>query len=122
MIGIGLNIGLSAKQAVDIGQPWSALNEDYPHLGRNYLAARIIDELSDALSEFVQNGWAAFADEWCDVDVLVGRTLELVLPGKVESGIGRGVDAQGNLLLEREGEIGAFGYGEVSVRLQGRTG
>ena len=70
----------------------------------------------DAHARFAAEGWAAFADAWPALDALAGREIDIHLGDDPLAGRALGVDADGALRAEVDGEIRTFHGGEVSVR------
>lgn len=117
VIGIGLNVAMTSQQGQAIDQQWVALSELMDsELSRSKVAAMLLNELAKALPAFEQHGFAAFEKDWRAFDCLVNRKLELHLGSQRISGVGRGVDPTGALLIEQDGRIKAYRGGEVSVR------
>ncbi len=119
VVGIGINVRLpriaraelaaEGVAAVDLATLGAAT-------GRNALAAALVAELQQALTEFGARGMAAFADEWAAADALAGRAVRVLHGGQQLEGFARGVDADGALLLEAGGHRRRIVSGEVSVR------
>lgn len=118
VIGIGVNLRLPDNAARDIDQPWADLSQCGISVDRNRLAGLIVDALVQALDTFARQGLAAFATEWERFDLIAGRTVELQHENENRiSGIARGIDSRGALLIEQDGDTRSFHAGEVSVRL-----
>lgn len=118
VVGLGLNMAMPAQAARDIDQPWidiAALRDD---VSRNRLAGRLLHHLLAALVRFQNDGLASFYAEWQTVDLLAGRALRLSLPDDELRGVGCGIDSDGALLVEVDGEQRRFTYGEVSLRTE----
>lgn len=119
--GVGLNVALPAPTATAIDQPWVDLQEilGVERLSRNRLAALLISELIETFVRFQQGGFADLAAEWADFDQVAGRRVRLTLPNATLTGIARGVDASGALLLEAaDGRLQPCVGGEISLRLE----
>jgi len=119
--GIGLNVALPVEDAVAIDQPWVDLREisGAAPIDRNRLAAGLIGELIAVHTRFEAVGFAGFIDEWASVDRVRGRRVRLQLPNTSVSGVARGVDATGALLLESaDGLIRPYLGGEISLRVE----
>ncbi|MDG4554811.1 MAG: bifunctional biotin--[acetyl-CoA-carboxylase] ligase/biotin operon repressor BirA [Candidatus Competibacter sp.] len=119
--GIGLNVALPRQEALAIDQPWVDLREILGAEGvsRNRLAALLINELVEILGRFEQGGFAGLAGEWARFDLSVGRRVRLRLPNAAVTGIVRGVDASGALLLEStDGRVNAYLGGEIGLRIE----
>jgi BirA family biotin operon repressor/biotin-[acetyl-CoA-carboxylase] ligase len=114
--GIGINVHMSHAEGVD--QAWTSLARAMPenHWQRNQIAADVIASVLAAADRFADVGFAGFRQEWQARDIFLGRALEAA-DGKL-SGIGRGVDDQGNYLIEVEGrsEPEQVRAGEISLR------
>ena len=119
--GIGLNVALPRRAALAIDQPWVDLREilGRERVSRNRLAALLINEVVELFGRFEQGGFAGLAEEWACFDLTVGRRVRLHLPNASVTGIVRGVDASGALLLEgADGRVNAYLGGEISLRLE----
>lgn len=118
VVGVGINVAMPEQASGRIDQPWTDLcslvgRETFP---RNLLAARTLDCLLAAISEFRQSGLRGFLDDWCRYDVMSGRQVDVHLPDRTVSGRACGIDETGALLVETAGGQRRFASGEVSVR------
>lgn len=115
VIGIGLNCSLPDHLADRIDQPAGALDEicrDMPT--RNRLLAALLQELADALRQFVQSGFAAFGGEWERYHIHQNQPVQLrMADGSVVTGIARGVSGSGELRLETAEGMRQFHSGEA---------
>ena len=119
--GVGLNVALPQSAATAIDQPWVDLAEilGADRISRNRLAALLISELIETFVQFQQEGFADLATEWASFDQVAGQPVRLNLPHTTVTGIARGVDATGALLLETaEGRITPYIGGEISLRIE----
>ncbi|MBK1631055.1 biotin--[acetyl-CoA-carboxylase] ligase [Thiohalocapsa halophila] len=118
VVGLGVNLHLSAEQARDIDQPWSdlttALGDAAPK--RNALAARLIEGLVDALADYGDAGLAPFLADWHAFDAYLGESVEVVTGERRVAGIAAGVAGDGGLLLDTAAGRQCFHGGEVSLR------
>ena len=117
VIGLGVNVSMPATAAEHIDQPWVDIRSIHEGVSRNRLAGRLLHHMLLGVAEFQQWGLAPFVDEWCRADILSGQALRLLLPNEERCGVGRGIDPQGALLLEVDGALQRYTYGEVSLRL-----
>ena len=118
VIGIGLNVCMPENQ-YDVGQPHNDLASYLGHApDRNQLAAAIISALWSLLPQFSQQGFGPFAPLWQAMDLYADKTIVLQMGEKRFSGVDRGVDASGALLVETSDGITRFHGGEVSLRGQ----
>ncbi|MEP1447046.1 MAG: bifunctional biotin--[acetyl-CoA-carboxylase] ligase/biotin operon repressor BirA [Paraglaciecola sp.] len=116
IIGIGLNVALP-KDTQEIGQPWidlSQLNDTL--IDRNVLAGKLIRELTKSLSLFENNGLEPFVKKWRDLDIYANQAIKLIVGQNTITGIGRGIDTNGAIVLETEQGLKAYHGGEISVR------
>ncbi|MGK3498212.1 biotin--[acetyl-CoA-carboxylase] ligase, partial [Citrobacter youngae] len=97
-------------------QGWINLQEAGINIDRNTLAARLIRELRAALILFEQEGLVPYLSRWKALDNFINRPVKLIIGDKEIFGISRGIDAQGALLLEQNGEIKPWMGGEISLR------
>ena len=118
VLGVGLNLRLSADQAAAIDQPWVDLRRlpGSPEPSRNRLAGALISELLAMLLAFERSGFAPLVPEWNRHDLYHGCEV-LLTSGQGElRGVHRGVDATGALLLEQGVRLLACHAGELSLR------
>ena len=118
VIGIGLNVlpFASPSAAADLSTGFAALRELDPAATAPAVLARIALPLVQALQRFERDGFSAFSERFAARDLLRGRVLRTTR-ADVPQGIGRGVSAQGALLVETASGIVEVTSGEVSVRL-----
>jgi len=119
VIGIGANIAMPINDTDDIDkidQPWidveSILQEK---VERNRFTALIIDEVFKVLTVFPRQQ-KELLEEWQDMDVLKGQLIEVHFPDKVLSGTAKGINHDGALRLESNGQEVICHSGEVSIR------
>ncbi len=122
IVGIGINVSLQIEQATAVDQPWASLNpllqaRGLPAVSRNELAARLLRELVDLLSTFELGGFAPLLSEWNALDLSRGRVVRVTQNDQEFDAIARGVDADGALLVEVNGQRQALHSGEVRLRV-----
>lgn len=116
VIGAGINLAMRTADTSQINQGWINLQEAGVTVNRNELAAHLINRLRDALPVFEQEGLTPFIARWAALDNFINRPVKLLIGEREVHGIARGVDGQGGLLLEQDGEIKAWVGGEISLR------
>lgn len=116
VMGAGINLAMRSADASQINQGWINLQEAGVTVNRNELAASLINSLRDALPMFEQEGLAPFVTRWAALDNFINRPVKLLIGEREVHGIARGVDSQGGLLLEQDGEIKSWVGGEISLR------
>lgn len=119
IVGIGLNLDMNKQTAEKIDQPWTDLVQVAPqnNICRNSLAASLIEQASLALQEFSELGFDSFAKPWSEYDICANQAVTLQIGDKKNQGIARGVDSQGQLILDTEQGKKIYASGEVSLRL-----
>ena len=118
VIGIGLNVRMPPEQAKLIDQPWIDLNElSNDPIDRNLLSATLIKELYALLHDYEETGLTPYLSRWFELDCFLGKQVNLLIADKVKTGICRGVDERGALLLKCGDQIEEYIGGEISLRL-----
>src|SRR6202012_2882469 len=121
VIGVGVNLSMpdeSRREVEASGASVAAVADACRQTpSRNLAAGAILDELLSMLLQYERFGFAAFRDAWTALDGLNGRPAQVLVGENVVSGIARGVDADGALLLETEERLQRFVSGEASLRL-----
>lgn len=118
VIGIGINVRMPPEQAKLIDQPWidlTSLSSD--KVDRNELSACLIMELQTLLEDYEQHGLQPHLGRWFELDCFLNKDVNILIGDGKQSGICRGIDENGALLLERNGQLETFIGGEVSLRL-----
>jgi len=120
VIGIGINVCMPEMASSRIDQAWIDLatlaGGNVP--SRNVLAAALVGQLCQALDAFVDQGFAAFREDWRTLDTVAGRDVTLHQHDRQIHGTALGVDQDGALLLSSEGETKRFVSGDISLRVQ----
>ncbi|MBU6519021.1 MULTISPECIES: bifunctional biotin--[acetyl-CoA-carboxylase] ligase/biotin operon repressor BirA [unclassified Pantoea] len=116
VMGAGINLVMRGEGTAEINQGWINLQEAGIKINRNELAARLINRLREALPLFERDGLAPFVGRWEALDNFIHRPVKLLIGDREVHGIARGIDKQGGLLLEQDGEIKSWVGGEISLR------
>lgn len=114
IIGIGLNVNMISA---NIDQPWTSLRQiSGEYIDRNLLCATLLDNIFKYLQKFLTHGFKHFIPQWRGVDYLYDKTINLQTTNAKVRGIAKGINEQGQLVLElSNGQIGAFSYGDTAV-------
>lgn len=117
IIGIGLNVNMKDEGSKDIDQPWTslehALNEK---LDRNSVVAQLMQSIVGGIEVFHEKGMEPFLSEWQRYDLLLNQEVSLTMGKQAISGIAKGVNSHGYLLLELpSGNIEPFSYGDTTL-------
>lgn len=117
VIGIGLNLNMPAQSGDLVDQPWTDLQTNTPIIiDRNELAAELINCLQMRLHRHLAQGISNMVDEWNQQDYFYNKSVKLITGKNEITGICRGINNQGALLLEMNGQIKPIYGGEVSLR------
>ena len=122
VVGIGLNLHMAAGQAATVTQPWINLAEALQQRGRpmpsrNALARGLLEALHRCLQQYADRGFDAVAADWNRYDLTRDAAVRIINGEQVTDGIGRGVDADGALLVDTVSGRQRLHAGEVSLRL-----
>ena len=117
IIGVGLNYAISSQNCPDLDQPWTdlvSIQQDV--VSRNQITGNLIGEILQAIKEMQQAGSSGLIDVWREYDCMTGREVRLLIAGKSITGMVRGIDADGSLLIQINGEIHKYQSGEITLR------
>lgn len=122
IIGVGINVDVSARLSGELsgvdGLPPIGLRQltSGSEVSRNALAAEIMGELHSMLRQFLESGFADFADEWRSYDCMQGKEVTVRIGAQVYRGRAAGISDDGALLLDERGEIRRVISGDVTLR------
>lgn len=116
VIGIGINMAMPDRLAATIGRPVADLSD--LELDCNVLLAALLDTLSEALTQFDQEGFGVFADRWNRLHAYTGQPVAIFDQDRIShEGKAIGIDLSGRLLLETASGMVAITAGDVSLRI-----
>lgn len=117
VVGVGINLNMPATSGELIGQDWVDVNQILAQpVGRNDLAAALVNEIFSLLAEYHERGFTACRQEWLRHDAFANQPVTLMLMNKTVQGVARGVDESGALLVETDEGLQTFSGGEISLR------
>lgn len=127
IIGFGLNIwknyhpDLLNMIDTQIEQGWASVGEYamLENITRNQIISGLINKFVLNYSRFMEAGLCGFLEKWEKYDILKDKVVNIETPGLIKTGVAMGIDQQGALLVEVQGERQTFYSGEVSVKLIG---
>lgn len=122
VIGIGINmhmptairLQLVEQQAAVIADLHEILRERTPP--RNIVVGVVLSELVAMLTTFATEGFAPFHETWRTFDTLADASVKVLNGAQTTLGFARGVEPDGTLIVDVEGDIRRFASGEVSLR------
>jgi BirA family biotin operon repressor/biotin-[acetyl-CoA-carboxylase] ligase len=120
IIGIGINVRMPDLIGKEIDQPWIDISTLKPSIAidRNQLVIALIAELMNCLYLNQEQGFNAFIDKWECYDFLKEKIITINQGETQQAGRYKGIDAQGALIAEINGEMRRFYGGEISIREQ----
>jgi BirA family biotin operon repressor/biotin-[acetyl-CoA-carboxylase] ligase len=105
------------QAAQQIDQKWTDLQSHCNGIiDRNTLSAQLIHHLLKRLEQHQNEGLAGMLDEWHAQDFYLNKRVKLLTGERIVKGICRGVNNQGALMLEIDGQVSPIYGGEVSLR------
>ena len=116
VIGAGINLKMHESTTNLINQDWINLQEAAVNIDRNKLTAELLSELRFAVVKFENEGLSAFLSRWRERDNYLDRHVKLIIGSQEIFGIARGIDQQGALLLDQNGNVKSYIGGEISLR------
>jgi BirA family biotin operon repressor/biotin-[acetyl-CoA-carboxylase] ligase len=122
IIGIGINTHMPVAIRMQLAEREAALIADVHEImrdkmpARNVLIAAMVAELQQMLQVFAVRGFAPFLDEWQQLDTLANAPVKVISGSQTTLGTARGVDVDGTLLVDVDGQLRKFVSGEVSLR------
>ncbi len=115
--GIGMNLWMDDVLQDRIDQPVCGLFDGPPARRREQLAGQVANSVLQAWHQFLDEGLAAFAQRWSQLDALAGRQVVVIESGQVlMQGLADGVDALGALRVIGPSGLQQVTVGDVSVR------
>ncbi|MDC0612632.1 bifunctional biotin--[acetyl-CoA-carboxylase] ligase/biotin operon repressor BirA [Vibrio sp.] len=118
IIGMGMNLTMQRDQNSPIDQPWTSIKEVLggDSVDRNKLAAKIIHHWHKVLNDYEAQGMSAFVARWNKLDNFIDRPVKLIMGSQEITGIDKGIDSLGAIILETETGIESYIGGEISLR------
>ena len=119
VIGIGLNVGMPEHSNQYINQPYTDIRtESGQQIDRNILVVELQRQIILILRQFSEVGFSAFTAEFNQHDLYANRKVVLLAKEPI-TGICRGVDNQGGIIIEIADNKKTYYGGELSVRAGG---
>jgi BirA family transcriptional regulator, biotin operon repressor / biotin---[acetyl-CoA-carboxylase] ligase len=122
VIGIGINMRMPAQVRLMLAEQQAALISDVHEImrdrtpPRNAVIAMLVEEVTRMLQTFGTKGFEPFVEEWHKLDTLADAPVRVMSGAETTFGRARGVDVDGTLLVDVDGELRRFASGEVSLR------
>jgi BirA family biotin operon repressor/biotin-[acetyl-CoA-carboxylase] ligase len=124
VIGIGLNLVRDPQMELALGRELAGVAEALPGFDAQRdatgLLAAVLARLGAMRELFLAQGFAPMAAPWSALDAYRDQPVRLLHDGKVlAEGMARGVDGDGQLLLETPAGMERINSGELSLRPAG---
>ena len=117
IIGIGLNVDMPVGLRAGITQAVTDLNElTGERVSRNALAAQVMERVMVAMPAFEQEGLTPFRARFLARDANLDRLVRIEQGGSVSTGLARGIDESGALMVETSHGLQRIYSGDVSLR------
>jgi BirA family biotin operon repressor/biotin-[acetyl-CoA-carboxylase] ligase len=122
IIGIGINMQMPAAIRMQLAEREAAVIADIHEImrdktpTRNVLIGAVVAELLQMLQVFTSQGFVPFKQQWLQLDTLANAPVKVISGSQTTLGVARGVETDGTLLVEVDGELRKFVSGEVSLR------
>jgi BirA family transcriptional regulator, biotin operon repressor / biotin---[acetyl-CoA-carboxylase] ligase len=122
VIGIGINMHMPATVRLKLAEQQAALVADVHEImrdrtpTRNVVIGALVDEAAKMLTTFTQRGFEPFAEEWRRLDTLADAHVKIISGTETTFGTARGVEVDGTLVVDVNGQLRRFVSGEVSLR------
>lgn len=118
IIGVGVNVHMSKQGNINIDQQWTDITSATSNSGvsRNQVVAGLLNQVIPTLKQFDLSTSDALTEDWAQWDVMKDKAVILSAANENITGVARGIDEGGRLLLENENGLQAISAGDVSLR------
>jgi BirA family transcriptional regulator, biotin operon repressor / biotin---[acetyl-CoA-carboxylase] ligase len=117
LIGIGVNVAARLDAAPPTVREMATTVHaiclgDVPRPAPDALLWAFLERLAPLVARLAADD-PALAERWASLDTLIGRPVRVKLPGRVLEGFGRGIDAEGALLVATRSGVERLFGGQV---------
>ena len=112
VVGLGVNLKLSLGDSELIDQPHAVVGDSIK-IPRNRLISNLALAVIFAVRKFSERGFVDYKSKWNRFNSHAGAFLRLQRADQSITGIDKGIDAKGNLVLDINGKEKVFNSGEV---------
>ena len=117
VVGVGLNVLMSAQEQVSIDQDWTSLSLHFgKDFDRNLIAGLILESLFTLKSNFEAKGFSFYKNDFEKLNLLKNKKCLVKFGGKTKNGFVDGITDNGELIFKENGEIYNLRFGEVSLK------
>ena len=123
VIGVGINVDLGRTGATEVIRPRLGYASDIASCikevpSRSVLSAVLIEKMFNTLAQFEADGLGPYFEAWERFDWLRGQRVSVEQPDGQASGVCRGIDVDGALILRTETGTERIVSGSVSLHGQ----
>ena len=104
VVGLGLNLHLKDTDTYAIDQPWTDLKSMGHQYDENLLMARILYHHGNMVTDCVNNGFSGYSARWNAVHAFAGRKVRVDSKEETFSGVAKGVNGDGALIVQSESD------------------
>lgn len=118
VVGVGLNVNLSAAQLKGLGQPAASLQQATGRAwDRGVLLAEVLNQMTGLYRRFEQGQGEELRAAYESRFLLAGRRVQVIDGEAVTQGVAQGLNPDGSLaLMTEEGRLLTIHHGDVSLR------
>ncbi len=117
IVGVGLNVLMTAQEQVSIDQDWTSLSLYFgKDFDRNLIAGLLLDSLFSLRSNFEAKGFSFYKNDFEKLHLLENKECLVKFEGKTKKGLVDGITEKGELIFKEKGEIHKLRAGEVSLK------
>lgn len=118
VIGIGLNVSMSADMNEVIDQPWTDLDRETDcELDKNEIAGKLLSSIMQLCTEYEKTGFESYRDRWQSYDICTGASVQIKDGDNIFAGICLGINNKGALRVMVDGDEQVFYGADVSIRV-----
>lgn len=116
-IGVGINWDMQREQGKPIDQPWANLKDNLKRkTSRTEILQKLLVDLDKALVDYLEFGFSNLVALWPQLSGMYQKEVSIHLPNRIAHGKEIGVESNGALRVDIDGNVKVFHSGEVSLR------
>lgn len=117
VIGVGINLSMPHKGTERIDQQWTDLQTQLVDAwSRNVVAGKIYRNIRERLVEFDTQGLRHTREQWPNYDIFYNKPVKLLMGQRIVTGVCRGIDENGAILIDNQDNVVRYFGGEISLR------
>ena len=117
VVGVGLNVLMSAQEQISIDQEWTSLSLYFgKDFDRNLIAGLLLGSLLSLRSNFEAKGFSFYKKDFEKLNLLKNKECLVKFSGQTKKGFVDGITENGELIFRENGKIHNLRIGEVSLK------